>query len=129
VREHVTPETRMIFSDGVEDPWMITIHLTGIIDRSFNDTESFWKLPQLFDGSDVEELQEFCSEDVPVVFVFRKKARRRLAADVIEMCATHESVEADWPGDLVNKDERRRMLAKRSARRFVSSDPAEGLED
>jgi hypothetical protein len=127
VREQVTPETRVIFSGEVEDPWMITIYLTGIIDRSFDDHEAFWKLPKSPDGSDVEELKEFCSADVPFVFLFRKRARKGFVQEVIEICDADEVVTADWPGDLVKDPGQRIVLTMRPMAEEESSGSEEDL--
>lgn len=113
VRDHVTPDTRVIFSRGIEDPWMITIYLTGVIDQSFDESETFMRLPRHFDGDDLERIEEFCSEDVPVVFLFRKRARKGLAREVIDICNTDEIVAADWPGDLVEEPGQRIVLTVR----------------
>jgi hypothetical protein len=113
VREHMSPDTRIIFAFDVEDFWTMTIHLIDIIDvRIYNP--AVLRSPSDLDEAFLEELEGFCSVDAPVVYLFRIETSSEVVEEVRHRCGLTKIVPLPCPEGIVKRVERRLIMAKRA---------------
>lgn len=113
VRNHIEPESRIIFAYEIEDSWTMTIYLTDIVDVHLRNP-AFLRLPRDLEDVLLEEVETFCAADVPVVFLFRVETPADIVDAVMDRCALDETVLLPCPEDLVKKIGRKILMAERS---------------
>lgn len=116
VREHVGLETKIIFASDIEDFWTMTLYLTDIFDVRLHNPALLF-LPSHFDEGVVEQIEGFCAESAPMVFVFRIETPAEIVANVREQCDLTEVVPLPVADGIVKKPRRRMILTKREYRR------------
>jgi hypothetical protein len=112
VREHIRPESKIIFANDVEDIWTMTLYLTDILDVRLHNP-AFLFLPSHFDEGVVEKIESFCSENTPIVFLFRIETPTEIVESVRERCDMTEIVPLHCPDGIVKDVRRRLIMAKR----------------
>jgi 4-amino-4-deoxy-L-arabinose transferase-like glycosyltransferase len=112
VREHVDPDTKIIFAYDVEDIWTITLYLTDILDLRL-DNPAFLRLPPSISDLRVDEVEEFCAVDVPIIFLFRIKTPSEIVEHVTQACELNEAVSFPWQEGLFKRPDQRLVVAKR----------------
>jgi hypothetical protein len=127
LREHIRPETKLIFAYEIEDSWTMTIYLTDIIDVHYY-SPAVLRSPSDLDEAFLEELEDFCSVDAPVVFLFRIETPDDVVREVRHRCGLTKIVPLPCPEGIVKKVERRLIMATRAQRRVVEPDVSEETE-
>jgi len=113
LREHVGPDTRIIFAYEIEDFWTMTLYLTDILDVRLGN-RAFLRLPRFYEELPLDEMESFCTADVPVVFLFRVETAAEIVDSVVELCNVTEIVPLPCcPDGLVKEVQRRVIIAKR----------------
>jgi hypothetical protein len=112
LRDHVGPETKIIFASDIEDIWTMTLYLTDILDVRLHNP-AFLYLPSHFDEGVVEQIEGFCADSAPMVFLFRVETPSEIHAGVIERCRMTEVVPLPVADGIVKKVQRRIIMAKR----------------
>jgi len=113
VREHVDPDTKIIFAYDVEDIWTITLHLTDILDLRL-DNPAFLRLHPSISDLRVDEVEHFCATEAPVLFLYRIRTPSEIVGQVMQGCGMTEVVSFPWQEGLVKKPDRRLIMAKRT---------------
>jgi len=112
VREHVDPDTKIIFAYNVEDFWTITLYLTDILDVRL-DNPAFLRLPRSISDLRLDEVENFCTADVPIIFLFRIETPSEIVDYVMQGCGMTEMVPLPRQEGLFKRPDRRLMMAKR----------------
>jgi hypothetical protein len=113
VREHVGPDTKIIFAYDVEDVWTITLYLKDILEVRL-DNPAFLRLPPSISDLRVDEVEDFCATEAPVLFLYRLRTPSEIVGHVMHGCGMTEVVPFPWQEGLVKKPDRRLMMAKRT---------------
>jgi len=127
VRGLVDPSTRIIFTEGASDYWMVQLYITDLLDVS-EESPSFFYVPDQFDDTEMEEVSSFCVGDDPVLFIFRGFTPGVLVEEVIQRCHLDEVVPLDRPGDIYPGPERRFVLMQRSGECEIEAGSVEDPE-
>jgi 4-amino-4-deoxy-L-arabinose transferase-like glycosyltransferase len=126
VRDHIRPETKIVFADDIEDLWTMTIHLIDIIDARIY-SPAVLRSPSDLDEAFLEELEDFCSVDAPVVFLFRIETSSEVIEEVRHRCGLKKIVPLPCPEGIVKYVERRLIMAKRAGGGGGEPDAAQDL--
>jgi hypothetical protein len=125
-RDHVGPDTRIIFAHEIEDFWTMTLYLTDILDVRLHNP-AFLLLPRNLEENVVEEIENFCSTEAPTLFVFRIETPSETVDTVRRRCGLTEIVPCPCPDDIVKKTRRRLVMAKTAEGRSGAIDGAQDV--